>query len=247
MVKVFCFSLRKQECDWVVPLTEYRKFVRTLSRGNLALVINTNGWESLGCFGKRGKKRKNLGRLYFFLQNFHLDTFRWILSRITSGFPTKMVRDVREIFFFSDRVECVNQCVSRYPSYFRGYYMKASDCPGATLRNASLTDGDVICCIFDTTIVPSIPQNVSVSREVYLAMVGDTTRTRALYPFYMKALSTADIIGNKLEIAAFTAQVSTKIKSLDGCFITWEKHKKVHKMSLKVTMRKEQGIAERWE
>ena len=101
MVKVSCFSLRKQECDWVVPLiiTEYRKIVRTLSRGNIALVINTNGWESLGCFGKRGKKRKNLGRLYFFLQNFHLDTFRWILSRITSGFPTKMVRDVRETIF----------------------------------------------------------------------------------------------------------------------------------------------------
>ena len=150
-----------------------------------------------------------------------------------------------KLFFFSDRVECVNQCVSRYPSYFRGYYMKASDCPGATLRNASQTDGDVICCIFDTTTVPSIPQNVSVSREVYLTMVGDTTRTRALYPFYMKALSTADIIGNKLEIAAFTAQVSTKVKSLDGCFITREKHKKVHKMSLKVTVRKEQGIAER--
>lgn len=65
MVKVFCFSLRKQECDWVVPLTEYRKIVRTLSRGNLALVINTNGWESLGCFGKRGKKEKPWKALLF--------------------------------------------------------------------------------------------------------------------------------------------------------------------------------------
>jgi len=149
------------------------------------------------------------------------------------------------LFFFSDRVECVNQCVSRYPSYFRGYYMKVDDCPGATLRNESQTDREVICCIFDTTMVPSIPQNVSVSREVYLAMVGDTTRTRALYPFYMKALSTADVIGNKLEIAAFTAQVSTKMKLLDRYFLTLEKHKKVHKMSVKVTMRQEQGITER--
>ena len=115
--------------------------------------------------------------------------------------------------FRTDNVECVSQCVSRYSPYFRGYYMKVMDCPGATLRNLTLADDTVVCCVFDTAMVPSIPPNIDVSMEVYLDMVGDTTRTRALYPFYMQALSTADISG-KQEIAAFTAQVSWKKQSM---------------------------------
>lgn len=87
--------------------------------------------------------------------------------------------------------------------------MEASDCTGATLRNSTTKDPNIVCCILDSAIIPSIPQNVSVSLESYLDMVGDTTRTRALYPFYLQALRDARITRRR-HIAAFTAQVSLK-------------------------------------
>lgn len=87
--------------------------------------------------------------------------------------------------------------------------MEARDCPGATLKNSTIKDPDIVCCILDSAVIPSIPQNISVSLESYLDMVGDTTRTRALYPFYLQALSDAGI-WRRREIAAFTAQVSLK-------------------------------------
>lgn len=85
--------------------------------------------------------------------------------------------------------------------------MKVVDCPGATLRNSTLADESVVCCVFDTATVPPIPQNVNVSMDAYLRMAGDTRRSRDLYPFYIQALNTAGISW-KWEIAAFTAQVS---------------------------------------
>lgn len=91
--------------------------------------------------------------------------------------------------------------------------MEARDCPGATLRNSTAEDPNIVCCILDSAITPSIPQNINVSLETYLDMVGDTTRTRALYPFYMHSLSLlseAGIPSSTHEIAAFTAQVSLK-------------------------------------
>lgn len=88
--------------------------------------------------------------------------------------------------------------------------MEARDCPGATLRNSTLQDPNTVCCILDSALVPSIPPNINVSLESYLKMVGDTTRTRALYPFYMQALSEAGMTSGQ-EIAAFTAQVGLKI------------------------------------
>ena len=84
--------------------------------------------------------------------------------------------------------------------------MEARDCPGATLRNSALNDQKLVCCILDTAPVPSVPQNINVSFETYLDLVGETTRTRALYPFYMEALDTAEM-STIHEIAAFTAQV----------------------------------------
>ena len=87
--------------------------------------------------------------------------------------------------------------------------MEARDCPGATLRNSALNDLKLVCCILDTVPVSSqknVTQNIIVSFETYLDLVGDTTRTRALYPFYKEALHTAEM-WSKHEIAAFTAQV----------------------------------------
>jgi len=87
--------------------------------------------------------------------------------------------------------------------------MEARDCTGATLRNSTVKDPNIVCCILESAITPSIQQNVSVSLESYLDMVGDTTRTRALYPFYLQALSDAGITKRR-HVAAFTAQVSLK-------------------------------------
>ena len=109
------------------------------------------------------------------------------------------------ILLFAEHVSCL-KCSSNYPPYFTGYYMEARDCPGATLRNSTLIDQKLVCCILDTTLVPSVPQNINVSFEAYLNLVGETTRTRALYPFYMEALNIANM-SSKHEIAAFTAQV----------------------------------------
>ena len=109
------------------------------------------------------------------------------------------------ILLFAEHVSCL-KCSSNYPPYFTGDYMEARDCPGATLRNSTLNDQKLVCCILDTTLVPSVPQNINVSFEAYLNLVGETTRTRALYPFYMEALNIANM-SSKHEIAAFTAQV----------------------------------------
>lgn len=111
-------------------------------------------------------------------------------------------------FFVTENVKCM-KCFSKYSPDFRGYFMEARDCPGATLKNSTIKDPDIVCCILDSAIIPSIPQNISVSLESYLDMVGDATRTRALYPFYLQALSDAGI-WRRREIAAFTAQVSLK-------------------------------------
>ena len=108
------------------------------------------------------------------------------------------------ILLFAEHVSCL-KCLSKYPPYFTGYYMEARDCPGATLRNSALNDQKLVCCILDTAPVPSVP-HIIVSFETYLDLVGETTRTRALYPFYMEALVTAEM-STIHEIAAFTAQV----------------------------------------
>ena len=112
------------------------------------------------------------------------------------------------ILLFAEHVSCL-KCLSKYPPYFTGYSMEARDCPGATLRNSALNDLKLVCCILDTAPVSSqknVTQNIIVSFETYLDLVGDTTRTRALYPFYKEALHTAEM-WSKHEIAAFTAQV----------------------------------------
>ena len=46
------FFASKQELDWIVPFTKYRQIFCFLSRGILALVIQTNGTENFGCSGK---------------------------------------------------------------------------------------------------------------------------------------------------------------------------------------------------
>ena len=111
-------------------------------------------------------------------------------------------------FLVTENVNCI-KCYSKYSPYFLGYFMDARDCPGATLRNATIKDPNIVCCILDSAIIPSIPHPVSVSLKSFIDMVGDTTRTRAMYPFYLKALSDAGI-NERRHIAAFTAQVSLK-------------------------------------
>ena len=46
----------KQELDCIVPFTKYQQISRFLSRGILALVIQTNGTESFGCSSKSVRK-----------------------------------------------------------------------------------------------------------------------------------------------------------------------------------------------
>ena len=50
------FFASKQELDWIVPFTKYQQIFRFLSRGILALVIQTNGTENFGCSSKSGRK-----------------------------------------------------------------------------------------------------------------------------------------------------------------------------------------------
>ena len=121
---------------------------------------------------------------------------------------TEKDKQKTRILLFAEHVSCL-KCLSKYPPYFTGYYMEARDCPGAALRNSTLNDQKLVCCILDTAPVSSqknVTQNIIVSFETYLDLVGETTRTRALYPFYKEALHTAEM-WSKHEIAAFTAQV----------------------------------------
>ena len=65
---------RKQERDWVIPFTKYRKNFHFLSTWSLTLVIQTNGTENFGRFGENGKKLLGyLERYYFFPENIHRD------------------------------------------------------------------------------------------------------------------------------------------------------------------------------
>lgn len=84
--------------------------------------------------------------------------------------------------------------------------MEAKDCTGATLRHNCTGGPSVVCCIFDSNPVPSIPDGVLITQEVFYRMAGYTARTRALYPFYVQALTDANIRDFQ-EATAFTAQV----------------------------------------
>ena len=94
----------------------------------------------------------------------------------------------------------------KLPSIFYRLLHGSQGLPGSHPKNSTLNDQKLVCCILDTTLVPSVPQNINVSFEAYLNLVGETTRTRALYPFYMEALNIANM-SSKHKIAAFTAQV----------------------------------------
>ena len=72
MVLVFLWH-RKQERDWVVPLTKYRQSFRFLWAWSLALVIQTNGTTNFGRFSKNGLKGNTSKGITFFPENFHRD------------------------------------------------------------------------------------------------------------------------------------------------------------------------------
>ena len=65
-----CFWHGKQERDCVVLFTKYRWIFRFLSTWNLTLVIQTNGTQNFGRFGKKVIPRKVL---IFFPENSHRD------------------------------------------------------------------------------------------------------------------------------------------------------------------------------
>ena len=68
------FLHRKQERDWVVPLTKYRLIFRFLWTRSLALVIQTNGTEKTSVVSVKTAKVLYLERYYFFFsENFHRD------------------------------------------------------------------------------------------------------------------------------------------------------------------------------
>ena len=72
MVLVFLWH-RKQERDWVVPLTKYRQSFCFLWAWSLALVIQTNGTTNFGRFSKNGLKGNTSKGITFFPENFHRD------------------------------------------------------------------------------------------------------------------------------------------------------------------------------
>ena len=90
MVLAF-FWHRKQERDLFVPFTKYQLSFRFLWTWSLALVIQTNGTENFGRFGKNRKKvkpRKVL--LSFWKISTGMKRSIWILHGI-SGFSIQMV------------------------------------------------------------------------------------------------------------------------------------------------------------
>lgn len=70
-------------------------------------------------------------------------------------------------------------CTSRYGERYTGTCMSPSLCTGATLNN--LCPGSDKCCIDDTG--SSSTSNDFISRDNFLAIVGNNTRTRAMYDY----------------------------------------------------------------
>ena len=102
MVLVF-FWHRKRERDWDVPFENTGKFFVFISTWSLALVIQTNGTENFGRFGKNGKGNTSKG-ITFFPENFHQDELFHLNSpRNYPGFHTngKRSRLTRASFFNS--------------------------------------------------------------------------------------------------------------------------------------------------
>ena len=102
MVLVFLWH-RKQERDWVVPLTKYRQSFCFLWAWSLALVIQTNGTTNFGRFSKNGKKVIPRKALLFFPENFHRDEpFHLNSPRNFRVFHTNGKRSrFDQMFFFS--------------------------------------------------------------------------------------------------------------------------------------------------
>ena len=98
MVLAFFFWHRKQERDWVVPFTKYRYIFRFLSTLSLTLVIQTNGTENFGRFGKNGRTvtpRKVV--LYFRKISTGMKRSIWIFPGI-SGYSIQTVSTLRFTF-----------------------------------------------------------------------------------------------------------------------------------------------------
>ena len=85
----YFFWCRKQERDWVVLFTTYREIFLFLSTWSLGLVIQTNGTENFGRFGKNGKK-VILWKVLLFSRKISTRMNRsiWILPGISGFFHT---------------------------------------------------------------------------------------------------------------------------------------------------------------
>ena len=85
---------------------------------------------------------------------------------------------------------------------YNGVCKQVDDCIGAGLKGNCLNS--LVCCIQDDKQAPNIPENSFIKKNLFLNLVGNTTRNEYLYNFFAESLNEAGIF-NQYRAAAYFA------------------------------------------
>ena len=120
--------------------------------------------------------------------------------------------NIREIACSNSTNEPVTVCQTA--SSLSGLCSQLDECTGAVFRAPNECVGQQVCCI-DDDVKPSYKENALFTRDMFLKVVGNTTRSRELYYYLIEAFGYAGIEG-EYQIAAFVAQVVGETNFLKG-------------------------------
>jgi hypothetical protein len=130
-------------------------------------------------------------------------------------------------------VECAlsQSCTSRYGNALDGECKLVEECTGAALAG-NCADQDRICCVVDSP-PPDLSEHGKLKKDIFLKLVGNTTRNRAMYTFFLDSMRLAQINGRyeEFKISAYFAQLvgetnyfqnfESRIIDTDNQNLTW--------------------------
>ena len=111
------------------------------------------------------------------------------------------------IAYFATCLSLANSqaCVNKYGSQNTGQCQGVDECRGAALIGNC--PSSQICCIQDTNPQPAVPANMKLTKNMFLKLVGSTTRNDYMYNYVAASMQTAGVLANDHQIAAYLSQL----------------------------------------
>ena len=107
------------------------------------------------------------------------------------------------LFFTLNCVESATSCQGKYEATLVGECMEIDVCTGAALAgNCSQSQ---TCCVADVAS-PDVVENFYLTKEIFLKIVGNTTRNSALYAYLVESMNIAEV-QTPFQVAAFVSQL----------------------------------------